>query len=260
MPYVESDGARVYYEVHGAGPAVLFVHGSGGHHAAWWQQVAALTDDYTVITVDLRGFGNTRWTEEHDARNFPGDIIAVLDAVAASGGPSRAVLVGQSIGAAAALKAALLRPDRASGVILAHSLGGLRHDELTDLVKADRAVAEKIPVLDRLMTPEFRARRPDMAFLFRQMGTFNTAKMQDLTNLNSDGPSVSELATAPFPLLLLAGEKDAVLSPATVRRAGELLPNARVEVVTDAPHSMYWERPDLFNDAIRRFLKEVAAA
>ena len=260
MPYVDSDGAQVYYETHGTGPGVLFVHGSGGHHAAWWQQAAALQDDYTVITVDLRGFGNTRWTQEHDARNFPGDIIAVLDAVAAAGGPSRAVLVGQSIGAAAALKAALLRPDRASGVILAHSLGGLRHPELTDLVKADRAVAEKVPVLDRLMTPEFRARRPDMAFLFRQMGTFNTAKMQDLTNLNSDGPTVSELAAAPFPLLLLAGEKDAVLSPATVRRAGELLPNARVEVVTDAPHSMYWERPDLFNDAIRRFLKDVAAA
>ena len=260
MPYVDSDGARVYYETHGSGPAVLFVHGSGGHHMAWWQQVAALVDDYTVITVDLRGFGNTRWTAEHDARNFPGDIIAVLDAVAAAGGPSNAVLVGQSIGAAAALKAALLRPDLVSGVILAHSLGGLRHPELTDLVKADRAVAEKIPVLDRLMTPQFRARRPDMAFLFRQMGTFNTAQMQDLTNLNSDGPSVGELAAAPFPLLLLAGEKDAVLSPATVRRAGELLPGARVEVVTDAPHSMYWERPDLFNDAVRRFLKDVASA
>jgi hypothetical protein len=32
-----------------------------------------------------------------------------------------------------------------------------------------------------------------------------------------------------------------------------------VEVVTDAPHSMHWERPDLFNDAIRRFVKEVAS-
>jgi pimeloyl-ACP methyl ester carboxylesterase len=260
MPYVENDGAQIYYETHGTGPGVLFVHGSGGHHAAWWQQVAALADDYTVITLDLRGFGNTRWAHEHDARNFPGDIVAVLDAVAAAGGPLRAVLVGQSIGAAAALKAALLRPDRVSGVILAHSLGGLRHDELIGLVKADRAVAEKIPVLDRLMTPEFRAKRPDLAFLFRQMGTFNTAKMQDLTNLNSDGPTVEALNAAPFPLLLLAGEKDAVLSPATVRRAGQLLPDARVEVVTDAPHSMYWERPDLFNDAIRRFLKEVAAA
>ncbi len=141
--------------------------------------------------MDLRGFGRTRWTEEHDARNFPCDIIAMLD---------------------------------------------------------------------RLMTPEFRARRPDLAFLFWQMGTFNTANMQDLTNLNSDGPTVAEFVAAPFPLLLLAGEKDAVLSPATVRRAGELLPNARVEVVTDAPHSMYWERPDLFNDAIRRFLKDVASA
>ena len=121
------------------------------------------------------------------------------------------------------------------------------------------AAEAKIPVLDRLMTPQFRAARPDMAFLFRQMGTFNTAKMQDLTNLNSDGPTVSELAAAPFPLLLLAGEKDAVLSPGTVRRAGELLPRARVEIVPGAPHSMYWETPSLFNDALGRFLAEVTA-
>jgi pimeloyl-ACP methyl ester carboxylesterase len=261
MPYVRSDDVDVYYEVHGTGTAVLLVHGSGGHHAAWWQQVAALSPSFTVITVDLRGFGNTRWASEHDARNFPGDIVAVLDAVAADGGPASAVLVGQSIGAAAALRAAMARPDRAAGVVLAHSLGGLRHDELSALVKADRAEAEKIPVLDRLMTPEFRARRPDMAFLFRQMGTFNTARMQDLRNLNSDGPTIEELSAAPFPVLLLAGEKDAVLSPVTVRRAGQLLgPNTRVEVVTAAPHSMYWETPELFNDAISRFLKEVSAS
>jgi 3-oxoadipate enol-lactonase len=91
------------------------------------------------------------------------------------------------------------------------------------------------------------------------MGTFNTAKMQDLRNLNTDGPMVEELASAPFPLTLLAGEKDAVLSPATVRRAGELLPSARVEVVTDAPHSMYWETPQLFNDVVASFLRDVAA-
>ena len=82
-------------------------------------------------------------------------------------------------------------------------------------------MAEKIPVLDRLMTPEFRAKRPDMAFLFRQMGTFNTAKMQDLKNLNSDGPTVEELAAAPFPVMLLAGEKDAVLSRSEERRVGK---------------------------------------
>jgi pimeloyl-ACP methyl ester carboxylesterase len=258
MSYVTTpDGVSVYYEVHGSGPAVAFVHGSGGHHAAWWQQVAALSSEYTVITLDLRGFGNTRWADEHDARSFPGDIIAVLDAVAASGGPDRAVLLGQSIGAAAALRAALNRPDRAAGVVLAHSLGGIRDDELSALVRADRAEAEKLPVLDRLLTPAFRTTRPDLAFLFRQMGTFNTAKMQDLTNLNSDGPSVDEVAAAPFPVMLLAGEKDAVLSAGTVRRAGEVLAGTTVEIVPGAPHSMYWETPALFNDALRKFLAEV---
>ena len=257
MSWAEAGDVRVYYEVHGSGPAVTFVHGSGGHHAAWWQQVAALRDDYSVITLDLRGFGCTRWSGEHDARSFPGDIIAVLDAVAGAGGPDRSVLIGQSIGAAAGLRAALARPDRAAGVVLAHSLGGMRHEELTALVQADRTEAEKLPVLDRLLTPAFRERRPDLAFLFRQMGTFNTAKMADLRNLNSDGPTVDETDAAPFPVILLAGEKDAVLSPGTIRRAGELLPRARVEIVPGAPHSMYWETPDLFNDALRKFLADV---
>jgi pimeloyl-ACP methyl ester carboxylesterase len=92
------------------------------------------------------------------------------------------------------------------------------------------------------------------------MGTFNTAKMQDLRNLNSDGPAAAEVEAAPFPVMLLAGEKDAVLSPGTVRRAGELLPHVRVEIVPGAPHSMYWETPDLFNDALRKFLAEVYAS
>ena len=60
-------------------------------------------------------------------------------------------------------------------------------------------MAEQLPVLDRLLTPEFRAERPDLAFLFRQMGTFNTAKMQDLRNLNTDGPTVEELASGAVP-------------------------------------------------------------
>lgn len=91
------------------------------------------------------------------------------------------------------------------------------------------------------------------------MGTFNTAKMQDLRNLNSDGPTVEEVSAVSFPVMLLAGEKDAVLSPGTVHRAGELLPTARIEIVPGAPHSMYWETPDLFNDALRKFLAEVYA-
>lgn len=40
-------------------------------------------------------------------------------------------------------------------------------------------------------------------------------------------------------------------------RASEVMPSACIEIVPGAPHSMYWEIPDLFNDAVRKFLAEV---
>ncbi len=258
MPFADSDGARIYYEVHGEGPAVLFVHGSGGHHAAWWQQTPYFAGrGYSVMTLDLRGFGrSTSELDEYDSLEFPGDILAVLD----DAGIDRAVLVGQSIGASAALKVAVAHPDRAAGVVLAHSLGGLDNAELAELVRADRAEAEKLPVLDRLMSRSFQESSPELTFLFRQMGTFNRAKMQDLRNLTVGGPSIETLAALGVPVCFLAGENDAVLRPATVRRAHELVPGSVLELVPEGPHSMYWERPDLFNAAVERFLTTVYAA
>lgn len=257
MPFADSEGARIYYEVHGEGPAVLFVHGSGGHHAAWWQQIPYFSrQGYSVVTLDLRGFGrSTSELDEYDSLEFPGDILAVLDAA----GIYRAVLAGQSIGASAALKVAVAHPERAAGVILAHSLGGLDNAELAELVKADRAEAEKLPVLDRLMSKSFQESSPELTFLFRQMGTFNRAKMQDLRNLTVGGPTVETLTGLGVPVCFLAGENDAVIRPATIRRAHELVPGSVLELVPDGPHSMYWERPDLFNSRVERFLQAVYA-
>lgn len=248
MPTVDNHGTRIYYEVHGEGSPIVFVHGSGGHHAAWWQQVVALRDAHTVVTLDLRGFGNSDPDETYDSLSFPGDIIAVLE----DADLTDAVLVGQSIGAAAALKAALRVPERVRGVILAHSLGGIDAPEVTPLVKADRAEAEKLPVIDRLLTRGFREQEQAKTFLFTQLGTFNVARMQDLRNLSSDGPTVEAVAEAGIRIAFLAGEKDAVISPATVTRAHELVSGSLLEIVPDAPHSMYWERPDLFNDAVTK--------
>jgi pimeloyl-ACP methyl ester carboxylesterase len=257
VPYATStDGTRIYYEVHGTEgtPAVLFVHGSGGHHAAWWQQVPELSAKYTVITLDLRGFGRSdSGMDEFDSRAFPDDIQAVL----AASGVERAVLIGQSIGAAAALKAALRDPSKAAGVVLAHSLGGIADEELAALVRADRAEAEKLPVLDRLLTGPFREQDPAKTFLFRQMGTFNTAKMADLRNLNADGPGVQQVVDSGIPICFLAGERDAVLSADTVRAAAKRVTGSVLELVPDAPHSMYWEAPELFNAALGRFLDQI---
>ncbi|MEU0343648.1 alpha/beta hydrolase [Streptomyces bobili] len=262
MPYADSDGTSLYHERHGSGPAILFVHGSGGHHAAWWQQVAALRHEFTVITLDLRGFGKSAAPipanasgPEFDGQDFPGDVVAVLDAE----NLTDVMLVGQSIGSVAALRAALLRPERVSSVVLGHSLGGISHPELKELAAADRAEAVRLPVIDRLLTGRFQQEHADLTFLFQQMGTFNVARMQDLRNLDTDGPSLEEIRASGVRVAFLAGEKDAVLGVKTVTRAHELLPGSHLEIVPGAPHSMYWEAPGPYNEAIARLRRTLTA-
>lgn len=256
MPYADSDGTSIYYERHGSGPAILFVHGSGGHHAAWWQQVAALREEFTVVTVDLRGFGKSDSSmPEFDGQDFPGDVVAVLDAEQLTD----VMAVGQSIGSVAALRAALQRPDRVSAAVLGHSLGGISHPELTELAAADRAEAVKLPVIDRLLTQGFQQERADLTFLFQQMGTFNVAKMADLRNLDTDGPSLDDIRDSGVKVAFLAGERDAVLSVKTVTRAHELLPGSHLEIVPGAPHSMYWEAPAEYNAAVAHLRRTLTA-
>ncbi|MFJ9022100.1 alpha/beta fold hydrolase [Streptomyces sp. NPDC102259] len=256
MPLADSDGTSLYYERHGSGPAILFVHGSGGHHAAWWQQVAALREEFTVVTVDLRGFGKSDSSmAEFDGQDFPGDVVAVLD----QEDLTDVMLVGQSIGSVAALRAGLLRPERVSSVVLGHSLGGISHPELKELAAADRAEAVQLPVIDRLLTKPFQRERADLTFLFQQMGTFNVARMQDLRNLDTNGPSLEEVEASGVKVAFLAGEKDAVLSVKTVTRAHELLAGSHLEIVPGAPHSMYWETPQAYNEAVARLRRTLTA-
>ena len=254
MPFATVDGVRIYYEKHGAGPALMLVHGSGGHHAIWWQQVPYFARHFTVLLPNLRGFGlSDDVPDGPDAQEFASDIRAVLDHAEVD----RAVILGQSIGALPALKLAVAEPHRVAGVVLAHSLGGINDPELKQLAAADRKEAEKLPVIDRLMSKDFQLRRPELTWLFREMGTFNQAKMQDLRNLSAGGPSVEEVNRSGVPLLFLGGTADAVLQPATLRKAHEKLPRSTLTLVPDGPHSLYWECPDVFNRAVHEFVDAV---
>ena len=37
--FLERPDCRIYYEVAGSGPFLVFAHGLGGNHLSWWQQV-----------------------------------------------------------------------------------------------------------------------------------------------------------------------------------------------------------------------------
>ncbi len=111
MPFVEAKDARLYYEVHGTGYPLIFVHGGGGNTMAWFQQVPYFSRNYKVITVDLRGFKNSISAPEHVHPSvFADDMRAIMDAE----GLSHAAFICQSLGAWAGLRVAVQTPDRVS--------------------------------------------------------------------------------------------------------------------------------------------------
>jgi pimeloyl-ACP methyl ester carboxylesterase len=87
---------------HGAGSAVVFVHGITESAASFDPIVAQLTDRYDVITLDLRGHGGSGDSASYDLSSMAGDVVAVVaeagltDGVGAPG----VHLVGHSLGGA----------------------------------------------------------------------------------------------------------------------------------------------------------------
>lgn len=252
MPYATVDGTRIYYEAEGDGSAIVLVHGSGGNHAIWWQQVPYFAQHYRTITVDLRGFGGSDAIEGGpDARDFPCDVLGVLDELKIE----KAALFGQSIGALACLRLAVAHPQRIAGVVLGHSAGNMDHDELRAATAKDRAAAEELSVLDRLMSKSFQTRSPELTWLFQKVGTFNRANQQSIRNLGDKGPTPDEVKRSGVRVAFLAGENDRVISLATLRKAHALLPGSTLLEVPAGPHSMYWENPAVFNTILDQFLR-----
>ena len=54
-----ADSAHLYYEVRGTGRPLVLIHGWQCSHVFWQRNVDELARDFTVVTLDLRGHGNS---------------------------------------------------------------------------------------------------------------------------------------------------------------------------------------------------------
>jgi len=112
--YASVGGVRVYYEVYGAGPALVVMHGNGGSIARMICQIDVFRGRHRVIAMDTRGHGKSdageaRFTFEQQAD----DVAAILDQERIEA----ADLLGQSDGAIIALIFGIRHPNRARKIV-----------------------------------------------------------------------------------------------------------------------------------------------
>jgi len=253
MAYVISGHSKLYYELHGEGPAVVLAHGVGGNHASWFNQVPSFAQHYTTITFDHRAFGNSQDTEGVGQAGYLDDLQKLLDELKLE----TVSLVGQSMGGATCAAFACRYPKRVRALVHADSLAGVRLPEPHAATLAStNACTRDLSQLERVLGPEIRQRSPEQAFLYLQLASFNAV---NLKTIRGRAPSWSpgELAQAGIPVLFVVGEQDIICPPALITVLHQEVPGSQLQVIPGAGHSAYFEAPGFFNQRVLRFLAEV---
>ena len=108
---VSDDGTPIGYRVTGDGPPLVLVHGVGTDSGDWFFATPALSEHFTVVTMDRRGRGESGDSPSYSMEREAEDILAVVDAVGAR------FLVGHSYGGLCSMQAAA-RTDRLTGLVV----------------------------------------------------------------------------------------------------------------------------------------------
>jgi pimeloyl-ACP methyl ester carboxylesterase len=109
MPFLERDGVQLFYEDSGSGnPPLLLVHGWTCNHSHWAAQVAHFEPRHRVVTVDLRGHGQSDAPQQdYPMSGFADDLAWLCGRL----GLQRPVVVGHSMGGVVTLVMAERHPD-----------------------------------------------------------------------------------------------------------------------------------------------------
>ncbi len=113
MPSISVNGIDLYYEISGPEGAqpVIFLHGAGGNHISWWQQVPHFNKTYRCVSIDHRGFGRTLDPAGAGSTRFVDDLEGLLSHL----GYDQVALVAQSMGGWSCLPFAIRAPKRVRG-------------------------------------------------------------------------------------------------------------------------------------------------
>jgi pimeloyl-ACP methyl ester carboxylesterase len=242
-------------DVGDARPTIVFLHGTRLTGSQWAVQVAALSDAYHCLAVDLPGHGNQHgvpFTLEGAA-----DLVADLIRREAHGG--RAIVVGLSLGGYVAMALAARWPERVAGLAICGATAepvGPRAIFYRSLA----AIFSRIPdhVLDAVNRRFFGWRFPaEIAEPILADGFYFGGGSVAVRSLIGE-QFRPRLAAYPGPSLILNGEYDLFFRP-TERSFANVAANPTRALIRGATHHTNLDQPEAFTIAIRRFAAAVSA-
>ena len=252
-------------------PALLFLHGTGGHAEAYVRNLGPHSEHFWTIAIDMVGHG---WTDhpknDVEIRDYVDHVLGVLDTL----GIQRVAISGESLGGWVGARLAIDHPDRVSALVL-NTAGGTRADEkvmATIRTLSTRAVedpswefvrarlewlmADKAHVNDDLVaTRQAIYSQPGMVDVMR-----HTLVLQDMETRQRNLLRPEDLARITAPTLVLWTTHDPTAGPDVGRELAESIPGAEFVMMEDCGHWPQFENADEFNRIHVAFLRRALDA
>jgi pimeloyl-ACP methyl ester carboxylesterase len=257
METVSADGLRIAYDSLGTGaPPIVFIHGAFEDRSYFALQQAHLAARHRVISLDLRGHGESDVPAAVAVEDFAADVIAVAD----DAGIEDAVFCGHSMGGAVALIVAAARPELVRAVVMLDGtilfpepVGRHANETLVPALATDHWLDALrgyfARTLDPADPPDVRERvLSDMA-----CATPEFARSFFASLFASD--YADALANVDRPLLYVHAK-----APADLRRLAELRPDAMIGRVVGSGHYVMLSAAEQVNAMIDRFLEATSGS
>jgi proline iminopeptidase len=278
MPNVAIRDVSLFVRTMGAGDPMVLMHGGPGLDHTTLLGLAPLARDHELVFYDHRC--NGRSSGETQTMTWD-NLTADADALRATFGFDRWIVLGQSFGGQVALMYALRYPERVSRLILmdtaadadwtavhAPNLLAKRGYRASTVAAARRFYAGDIEprkvgiTAMRFLGAYFHHIRlrdvPAMIMGALRMKRRPAAHVAGFSKLLKNWNVMDRLREIEVPTLVIAGRDDFLFPPECQAILADRLPDARLEIIERAGHNPQDENPDAVVAAIRGFLRETA--
>ena len=268
-------GYHVHYQDEGSPelPVLVLLHGFGDSYTSWEGWVPELKARRRVITLDFPGHGLTRSPE---GTVLSTDLLAdYVDSFAATLKLPKFAVAGNSMGGAVAWQLAVRHPDRINALILVDAGGFPNEKPPAEVPLAFKIlrypigrtflqhIDNRFLIREGLRTDVFNKALITPAFVDRwaefQRAPGHRAILMSV-NLGGQTPDlVAKLGTIKVPTLILWGEADVLVEPASARKFAAAIPGSKVITYPQVGHLPQIEIPARSAAAVAEFLDTAAA-
>lgn len=270
MPFAQAGDTSIYHEVHGSGPRLLFLAGTGGDIRAGSAVLSSsLPERFEVLVFDQRGLGQSDKPDvPYTMADYADDAAALLAAV----GWDSAMVVGVSFGGMVAQEIALRYPAIVQRLVLCCTStggeGGSSYPlhQLPDLGPEEMA-RFRMPILDKRRDDAWQTANPaEAAAALKPMVAASLARQADpaavmgfrrQVEARAAHDTYDRLPSLRVPTLVCGGSYDGQAEPVVVTALAERIPGAEIAFF-EGGHGFLGQDPAAW-ERIGAFLAESAA-